>query len=86
MRPSTKMRQWERMQTAHESERQRIAYLKGPVPQNDPAIMKPTKVRVLKPTFCIKGKPVQVDTIITLPYCDAVSLQALHKIEIIRET
>ena len=83
MRPSTKMNQWQRTQNANESERQRIAYLKGPLPQNPLEIMKFVKVRVLRASFCIKGKRVEADSILTMPYCDAVSLQALGKAEII---
>lgn len=78
-----KMRQWERTQTANESERQRIAFLKGPLPQNPPEIMKPTRCKVLKPTFCIKGKRVELDTILTMPLHEAISLEALRKVMIL---
>jgi len=69
-----------------ETERERLAFLKSaPLPQNDPAIMAPTRVKVLKAAFCIKGKPVKVDSIITIPYCDAQSLEVTGKIEILEK-
>ena len=79
----TKMRQWEITRTANESERQRIAYLKGPLPVNDPALMRPTKVRVLRPTFCVKGKQVQVDSIIVMPWHEALGMKSLGKVEFV---
>ncbi|OGW44147.1 MAG: hypothetical protein A2132_06275 [Nitrospirae bacterium RBG_16_43_11] len=84
MKTSAKMRQWERTQTAWTIEQDRINFLKtAPLPVNPPSLMKPVKVRVLKPTFCIKGERVEVDSILSMPYCDAVSLQVLGKAIII---
>jgi len=82
----TRFRNWEQGQTLVECERNRSAFLRSaPLPQNDPALTRPVKVKVLKPTFCIKGKLVEADSVITMPHCDVVSLQAAGKVEIVKE-
>ena len=84
MRPSTKMRQWQQTQNAWDTERDRINYLRtAPLPVTPPEIMRPTRCRVVKPTFCIGGKQVQVDSIIVMPFCDAKSLETLGKVQIL---
>jgi len=84
MRPSERLYRWRQFEAAQTSERDRLTYLRSaPLPTNSPALMAPTKVRVLRAAFCIKGKRVEADSILTMPYCDAVSLQALGKAEII---
>lgn len=55
------------------------------LPLNRPELMAATKVRVLKATFCIKGKCVALDSIITLPLHDALSLKAAGKVQLVNE-
>ena len=80
----TRFRNWQRSQAVLDSERNRAVFLNtSPLPVNDPALTRPVKVKVLKPTFCIKGKRVQADSIITLPLHEAESLKAAGKIEFV---
>ena len=86
MKPSSKLSTWRTFQAANEYEINRINYLRSaPLPQNPPEVMRPTKVRVLKASFCIKGQPVQVDSILTMPFHEAQSLQTLGKVIILIE-
>ena len=86
MKPSERLYRWRQFEAAQTSERDRLTYLKSaPLPVNDPAIMRLVKVRVTRAAFCIKGKRVEAYSILTIPYCDAESLQTLGKIEIITE-
>lgn len=80
----SRFRNWQITQRAQEHESNRINFLKtAALPQNQPGLFHPTKVRVLK-SFCINGKPVEVGTIISLPWHDAESLKAIGKCEIIQ--
>lgn len=83
MKPSQKLNSWQRTNRALDYERERLAFLKSPLPKNDPELFTPTRCRVLK-AFCIGGKPVTVGEVIVLAKCDALSLQAISKIEIIK--
>ena len=53
------------------------------MPVNPPEIMKPTRCKVLKPTFCVKGKQVQVDSIIVMPLHEALGMKSLGKVEFV---
>ena len=79
----TKMRQWERMQTANESERQRVAYLKGPVPVNDPLLFEKIKVRIVKPFYNNGELQTPSMGIILIGRFDAEDLQSIGKAEIL---
>ena len=86
MKPSERLYRWRQFESAQASERSRLTYLKSaPLPQNSPEIMRPTKVRVLR-AFCVKGLPVQVDSIIAMPWHEAMGMKSLGKIEILKET
>ena len=64
-----------------ESERERLAFLRSaPLPVNDPLIMAPKRVEVLKASFCIGGQPVKLGSILTMSYFDAYGLWRLGKI------
>jgi len=81
----TKMRQWERMQTANESERQRVAYLKGPVPVNDPLLFEKIKVRIVKPFYNNGELQTPSMGIILIGRFEAGDLLARGKVEFISE-
>jgi len=81
MRPSTKMRQWQQTQNANESERQRIAYLKGPLPKTDPRLLEKIKVRIIKPFYISGVLQTPEMGIILIGRFDAVDLSARGKIE-----
>ena len=81
----TKMRQWERMQTANESERQRVAYLKGPVPVNDPLLFEKIKVRIVKPFYNNGELQTPEMGIILIGRFEAGDLLARGKVEFISE-
>ena len=57
----------------------------APAPVNDPALFAPTRCKVLKSTFCIKGRPVQEGQILTMPLHEAKSLETLGKAIILIE-
>ena len=63
-------------------ERVRTAELNKPFRGNDPALLKPTRCKVLKPFF-VAGNRVEPDQVVSLPFHDAKSLAAAKKLEII---
>jgi hypothetical protein len=77
-----KHRSWFRMQEANEQERQRIACLTGPLPQDDPALHRPTKIRVIKPFF-ISGKRVEIGEVASVPRFEADGLISLRRVEFV---
>ncbi|MCC6543091.1 MAG: hypothetical protein IT392_01140 [Nitrospirae bacterium] len=84
MKPSTKLWNWQRIESAREVERNQTAFLRtAPLPQSNPEAIRPTKCKVLRAAFCIHGKPVQIGQILIMPYIDAESLRATGKVEII---
>jgi hypothetical protein len=54
----------------------------APTPKNDPRLLKPVKVRVLRP-FCVRGARVEPDQVLELPRHDATSLAAIGKLQIL---
>lgn len=50
---------------------------------NDQRLFTPTRCRVLKSSFCVGGRPVELGSVFELPRHDAESLKALGKVEII---
>jgi len=81
MKPSSKLSTWRIYQAANEDESNRLTFLRSsPVPQNDPLIMAPKRVEVLKASFCIGGQPVKLGSILTMSYFDAYGLWRLGKI------
>ena len=56
---------------------------KIPDPVQDPKLFAPTKVRVLKPSFCVAGKRVENGEEIEVPYHVARDLHAVGKCEFI---
>lgn len=86
MKAHAKLQRWERIQSAWAEERDVQTFLRtAPLPQNDPAVMRPTKIKVLRASFCIKGKSVELGAIITVPYYDALDLVSREKAEIIAD-
>ncbi len=85
MRPSLKLSTWRIFQAANDYERSHLAILNGPLPKNDPQLFKPTQVRCLRP-FCVQGKRIEVDTILTMPWHSARDMRSLGKIEILEES
>ena len=84
MKPSERLYRWRQFEAAQTSERDRLNYLRSaPLPVNPPEIMKPTRCKVLKPTFCVKGKQVQVDSIIVMPLHEALGMKSLGKVEFV---
>jgi hypothetical protein len=77
----SRFKDWQIHQAAEAYERDRAAFLNSAPPRNDPALLAPTRVRVLKP-FRLKGEPVAVGQIVTLERHDALSLQALGRCEL----
>ena len=80
MKPSLKLRTWERTQTAWDVERDRINFLKtAPLPVTPPELLRPIRCKVIK-SFCLSGKPIAVGSTVILPYFDAFGLWEVHKI------
>jgi hypothetical protein len=65
-----------------DAEAARRAILNAKPSPGDQRLFTPTQCKVLK-SFCVAGKPVQVGSVVTLEYHDAVSLQALNKVELL---
>ena len=73
---------WDALRAVDEKERERVAYLNGPVPRNPPELLAPTRCRVLRPIF-VRGARVEVGSEIELPLHDARSLAAIGRVAII---
>lgn len=54
----------------------------APAPRNDPKLLALVAVRCKRP-FWLKGKPVAVGAVVQLQRHDALSLQAIGKVEIL---
>lgn len=54
----------------------------GPTPKNDPKLLEPVKVRVRRP-FWVGGKEAKIGDQVKLARHDALSLQAIGKVEIL---
>lgn len=54
----------------------------APTPKNDPKLLAPVNVRVRRP-FYVGGQEARIGDEIKLPRHDAVSLQAIGKVEIL---
>ena len=83
MRPSLQLKTWQTFRTAQEIERQRIAYLKGPVPQNDPRLFEKIKVRIIKPFYNDGILRTPEMGIILIGRFEAGDLRARGKVEIL---
>lgn len=78
----SRIRSFSIMRQADEAERERVAVLNGPPPKNDPALLTPVRVRVVRP-FCILGERKDVGEIVTLQRHDALSMAAIGRCEIL---
>lgn len=69
---------------AEDRERVRLNILNDPsrIPQNDLALLAPTRIKCLK-AFFLHGKPIVAGEIITLESHDAASLAAIGKVELV---
>ena len=54
----------------------------APTPRNDPKLLAPVKVLVRRPFF-VGGREVRIGDEIKLPRHDAISLQAIGKVQIL---
>jgi hypothetical protein len=54
----------------------------APNPKNDPALLRPTRCRVLRP-FWLHGRAVEPGAVVELQRHDALSLQAIHRVAIL---
>ncbi len=72
------------MKTAREIERERLAFLNDPslLPKNNPALLAPTRVRVLRPFF-VAGQRAEIGATVTVDRATAESLAAVGKCEIL---
>ena len=82
MKPSTKLKHWQVTQRAMDTERERIAFLNGPLPKNDPKLFVPTRCKVLR-AFYISGKPAQPGEVVSLPWHVAMDMKTLNKVQLI---
>ncbi|MGE5534963.1 MAG: hypothetical protein ACM3W7_05555 [Acidobacteriota bacterium] len=69
---------WEMKRASEAAERARMAILRKTI-TNDPALLAPVRVRVLRP-FYVGGKPMKIGDHITLARHDATSLAALKRV------
>jgi hypothetical protein len=77
-----RMRQWEAQRTLQDEARARTEFLNRPPARNPPELLKATRCKVLR-SFYLKGCPVDVGATVELERHDALSLQALGKVEIL---
>jgi len=67
---------------AWEREQLRLAYMRGPVPKNDPRLLERVRCRVLIP-FYVSGKVVEEGQTVELQRHDAESMAALKRVRIL---
>ena len=60
----------------------RFAGERTPAPRNDPKLFERVRCRVLKP-FSVGGRRVEPDEVVDLQRHDALSMTALHRVEIL---
>ena len=63
-------------------DRERLAFLNRPPAPNPPALVAPTRCRVLV-AFCVAGERIEPGEIVTLQKHDADSMRALGRVEIL---
>jgi hypothetical protein len=65
-----------------EEDRERQRALNAPLPTNDPRLIAPTRVKVLRP-FHVAGVPLAIGATTTLTRADADSMIALGKAQLV---
>lgn len=75
---------WTLARSVATEELARLRYLNDPnsLAKNDPSLFKLIRCRVLK-SFCVKGKPLEIGSLVSLERHLADSLQATGKLEIL---
>ena len=53
-----------------------------PTPKNDPELLRPVRVMVLKP-FCVQGQPLEPGTMVELPRYVAADMITLKKAQML---
>lgn len=73
----------EELELSRERDRLHQAYLHGPLPKNPPHLTELVKVRVRKPFGLASGEVAEAGAIVELQRHDALSMQALGRVEIL---
>jgi hypothetical protein len=78
-----RLKQWERFDQVRQHERDTIAFLRQPLPpMNNPALSKPTKIKVRK-GFWYNKQPRSIGTILSVEASLAADLVARKRVELV---
>lgn len=81
LKEKERFRNWSAHNELEREEKDRITFLNGPLPKNDPSLFEMVEVKVLKPFFVLRVR-METGFVVQLPRHLALEMEAIGKVEI----